>query len=371
MNKIALMTILAAANIFLHTDPCSPQTEALQIAKAIFAQENYTDINDFITGEYDGHPNLNELPPNSRTKFLLPGQRDSTADVNISITDSSGYTLCAQNITLREILWNRAGDCKAIFDEIEYSDYEIIDDSKNGYLKISGTYPTCGCYCNTTIGAYRSDEEGYVIVQTEEFSCHWEKLISSNKTLEHILPSGFGINYFNLQTTNVDIVSPVFYIDMEVPRKGTDTKLKLELIPFGIKPAGKEPICYSYDESDLYSYSNKMYAINKLVVVLEHTNTIDLILSGNFNDIVPENSKIIEDYMGDDLEQFKSIQEIQTVLIALKNIYDLYNQLDYNELVLGWDPKQSRFFIKERKNTITIKSFEEFIINAKYWTPLC
>jgi hypothetical protein len=284
------------------------------------------------------------------------------------------YSISGQNLNLSETLWNRVGECKANFEnfeEDELVDYKVIDDAQNGYLKISGTYPSCGCYCSSVVAAYRNNQGNYILLQSEEHSCSWEKKLSSNKKLEDILPTDFGLQSFMETNTNTNYSHSIFYMDIDIPRQGTDTKLKLELVPLGIIPKENKSICTSYNENNLYYYANKMSSLNNLIKKVEPSNTINLLLAGNSKDIEYEYSKIIESHIGNALENFRSVQEIQETLKDLKEIYNVFNQIEYDEIILGWDRESSKFYIKEKKKAKSKPSFIEFLAQAKYWKPLC
>jgi len=82
-------------------------------------------------------------------------------------------------------------------DEDGKVDYDkIIDDSINGYLKVSGSFPTCGCYCSNTIGAYKTHSDKYTFVKKSVWGCSWKKEITSNDSLSKIFPINFETNGF-------------------------------------------------------------------------------------------------------------------------------------------------------------------------------
>ena len=64
--------------------------DPLSLAQAIFSPEGFPELDQYITGEYNGHPNGTDLHADVTTTFLLLGQNDRTAVVNITISDSTG-----------------------------------------------------------------------------------------------------------------------------------------------------------------------------------------------------------------------------------------------------------------------------------------
>ncbi len=101
--------------------------------------------------------------------------------------------------TLSQMLWERVKKCYSKFVDEDGNgkpDCTIIDDSKNGYLQVSGSYPECGCECTSTVGAYVNKSGEYIFLQSEIFTCSWEKRIYSNKNLNELLPKDFDISTF-------------------------------------------------------------------------------------------------------------------------------------------------------------------------------
>lgn len=67
--------------------------EPLDLAKKIFAKDSFSNIDNYITGEYNGQPNGQDLQSGSTTKFLLLGKTEKTAVVAMTILDSMGKGL--------------------------------------------------------------------------------------------------------------------------------------------------------------------------------------------------------------------------------------------------------------------------------------
>lgn len=56
------------------------------MAKKVFGKERLSTIENYIVGEYRGQPNGQDVPKGSTTKFLLLGQTEKTAVVNLTVT---------------------------------------------------------------------------------------------------------------------------------------------------------------------------------------------------------------------------------------------------------------------------------------------
>lgn len=197
---------------------------------------------------------------------------------------------------LEKLLWESVSPCYENFyedDESEHSDIEIINDAKNGFLHVSGTYPTCGCYCSATVGVYRDKNGDYVILQKLEDTCNWQQITSTNTTLTNILPEGFGIlNFMDDAMTNANTGHPLFYVDIGIPRHGTVTKLELKLIPFGLQPKQEGLLTYGYSQND--SRLKSFGGLLQLVQKLKSLNVLDPMLQNDFSKLIPEDNELID-----------------------------------------------------------------------------
>lgn len=83
---LALSFFLAIAAI-----PCKAQNyDPLTLSKKIFSKTGFPAIKNYVTGEYNGRPNGNDIKNGLRISFLLLEQRTKTAVVNITLADSTG-----------------------------------------------------------------------------------------------------------------------------------------------------------------------------------------------------------------------------------------------------------------------------------------
>ena len=79
--------------------------EPLDIAKNIFRKDSLPNIENFISGEYKGRPNGQDLQSGSTTKFILLGQTEKTAVVAMTILDSLGKGLDTYLHFEKETTW--------------------------------------------------------------------------------------------------------------------------------------------------------------------------------------------------------------------------------------------------------------------------
>ncbi|MGM0581596.1 MAG: hypothetical protein ACQETL_12990 [Bacteroidota bacterium] len=276
--------------------------------------------------------------------------------------------------TLSDLLWNSVNSCYSRFEDMNddgIPEFDKIDDAANGFLQISGSWPTCGCSCKATVGAYKNDKGEYTTLQSEDFLCSWRRKISSNKSLEDILPRGFGLQSFTSKDITEQIDYPIFFIDFEIPRIGTETKAKIELVPFGLKPDGNKLHCFEYMEKPTYENCKSEYRIKDISKDINEPTTLDFLIKGEFNQISKADYEVIEDAIGNDDSRFSSIKEIQNTLINLQEIYSIYSVLESTEIILGWDRHTSNFYIKEKIEKNEDLTFQEFLIKNKYWGASC
>ena len=64
--------------------------EPLELAKEIFGTKPLPHIERYISGEYNGQPNGQDLQDGSTAKFTLLGQTDNTAVVGMTVLDAQG-----------------------------------------------------------------------------------------------------------------------------------------------------------------------------------------------------------------------------------------------------------------------------------------
>lgn len=270
---------------------------------------------------------------------------------------------------LSSLLWSRVESCYSYFEEDDegLTDFEIIDDSKNGYLKIWGQFPTCGCFCSSTVGAYKNSTGDYTFLQTEEMGCSWEKKISSSVDLKSLFPEHFDSTAFFAQLPAESFENPIFYVDVEIPRIGTRTTVTLKLLPFGLNQKGSDIWCYNY--SELTAQPQSLEGLLYLAQKLPNAEALNQIMAGDFNNLEIPAHELIEEIIADG--HFKSNREIQSHLIELHKIYHWYLSIENQTIILDWDPQKSRFFVVEKGMGPNPISFRDFLIENQFWRAMC
>lgn len=284
-------------------------------------------------------------------------------------------SLVAQKSTLEDLLWKEAGG-RIDISEDHGGQYEIIDDAKNSYLKVAFTEDGCGCYSETTVGAYKDAKGNYTTLKMDWNGCGWRKNLSSNKDLNSKLPKGFGLHTFlpKSKETEYQITSSVFYLEAEIPQKGTNTQLNLSYIPFGIHMTPEDHVLnYEHKQVNEHGGSNFLYsgALQAMLRKISDGNTLECILEQSIDDIIPEDKKIVEKLYGKG-NPYIGIDELAAQIQQLKTIYEISKDVEYKSVILKWDHNEARFYIKKKiKNDAPELSFLEFVQQLPFLVAIC
>ncbi|MFK7813602.1 MAG: hypothetical protein AB8B59_14005, partial [Maribacter sp.] len=212
-------------------------------------------------------------------------------------------SLVAQKNALADMLWEEAGGRINISEDNGY-EYEIIDDSKNGYLKVTLTSEGCGCYSETTIAAYKDHKGNYTTLKMYWDGCANQKQLSSNNNLISVLPKNIGLHTFLPDAGNHnDIKLPAFfYLEASLPQKGTDTQLNLKYIPFGIRVTGEDRILSFSGYGQQSPISNYGYHSNlkEAIVKLTDSATFNYVVQNKQHKIIAVDQQILLELYGNE-----------------------------------------------------------------------
>ncbi len=270
--------------------------------------------------------------------------------------------------TLKKALWREVEDCNSNFKFEDALDMrETIDDTKNGYLSIWGDYPTCGCACSSTVGAYKDQYGFYTFLKKSTGSCEYKHHIASNRLLSEVLPEGLGIKTFipNADKLPASDIA-MFTLDAEIPRKGTDTKVSIKTLPLGMSYPSKEPFVY-------YSLKNSGNLFGVLITLAKDEKYRELLGKlehKKITDLSNDEQAVIKELQNQYAAE-TPLEKIQDNINEVKLIYDYYAQIEYNSLLLGWDRQRARFYIKKKYKAKQKMSFVEFLQKNRYWVPGC
>src|SRR5688500_5135114 len=99
VTMLFITVILAVTTVYGQT------YEPLDLAKQIFGKDKLPNIDNYITGEYKGRPNGQDLQKGSTTKFILLGQADNKSVVAMTILDSTGKGLDTYLHFKKDSIW--------------------------------------------------------------------------------------------------------------------------------------------------------------------------------------------------------------------------------------------------------------------------
>ena len=292
--------------------------------------------------------------------------------IMIVLFTTSIFGQTKQNLSKQ--LWERAQSCYSQFegndDDGKLDGVEIIDDAKNGYLKISGIIGTCGCSCSKTIAAFKGKNGNYTFLEQEISDCSWLHKVSSNRNLKELLPKGFGIQSFIPNLKDTSTKEAVFYLDVAIPRHGTDTQVTLKIIPFGMHIKSDSLLIYNFSEYDKRANLKEAHNIQQALLILSDKG-IEYIYKNKQCKLTESDIKILNRYELN--EDKKVINMFHDELHKLKNIYDVYSKIEQQSILLKWDKNKARFIIKEKGNHIEPISFYKFLRSdfLKYWMATC
>ena len=102
--KTRLLLFLALLSLTTCTTH-SQALEPLEVAKHIFGKTKFADLPHYSTGEYQGHPNGQDLPPTATTSFLLLGQTPTKAVVAMNVADAKGIQVDTYLHFQKDTVW--------------------------------------------------------------------------------------------------------------------------------------------------------------------------------------------------------------------------------------------------------------------------
>jgi hypothetical protein len=102
--KARLLLFLALFSLTTCTTH-SQGLEPVEVAKHIFGKTKFADLPNYSTGEYQGHPNGQDLPPTATTDFLLLGQTPIKAVVAMSVVDAKGIQVDTYLHFQKDTVW--------------------------------------------------------------------------------------------------------------------------------------------------------------------------------------------------------------------------------------------------------------------------
>ncbi len=274
----------------------------------------------------------------------------------------------AQNLT--EQLYQQLGPCATTLEE-EGEEFHTLKDAyaKQGYLSISGGWPTCGCGCNATVAAFRDAQKKYTFVRWEYWDCAQEFGLYTSSNIEEVLPKGWSINSFvDAQKTPItELTQSYFYIAVELPIYGTDVHIKLKPLPLGMLGKSNNGLVYNTKSVEIMDATAAN--LRSIANLLETEAQLDLLQTKGIG-ALPE---LLQSKIRAILKQNHGYTEakFERLLNEAHRAYRIYKQLDFDAAIWGWDRTQARFFLKSKTKKNGTKTFWEFLKTAKTYEVLC
>lgn len=275
---------------------------------------------------------------------------------------------------LKEQLWNRIQSISDYTDSNSIGGVDdlinVIDDTKNGYLKVSGEFPPCGCLTSETVAAFKDINGNYTFLEEETNACTWRYSILSNKKIATILPTDFGIKNF-IPTLEQDTTKQaLFFLNIDIPRYGTETKVTLKLIPLGMAVKSDTPLVYHISENAKSTSLKELKSMHQLVLSLSDEG-IDLITQCKDKNLSTKDLNTLNQYQKNHTED--ALKLFRNHLKHLKKIYDLHRQIEYKSILLKWDKTTAKFYSKEKGKSVKKMSFHQFVRSSllRYWSANC
>lgn len=274
---------------------------------------------------------------------------------------------------LKSILWSQVTDCWSMNigespDDDTY--FDVIDDSANGYLHIAGGWPTMGCNCSNSVGAFTNKDGSYTIINKEYWECDWVNEVQSNRELDKVFPEELNINAF-IPNVNYQNKRALFFIDVEVPRVGTDMKVSISPIPFGMNIEGENGLAYGYRESENMENCKYVSSIRNIFTGDYSKEVIEKLLDKKYDELPESIMNNINISIGDEPGfLLKSNDDYVMYMKLVQQTYKYYLKIKYDYIILGWDLENSKFYIKEKHEMEDHYGFTDFVKYASFWSPI-
>lgn len=234
----------------------------------------------------------------------------------------------------------------------------------NGYLHVdTGPVPTCGCSYAATVVAYgRAD--GYLMVSRRVDICSQNSELAAGRPLEELLPFTLDMFYHPDRKPNRD--HAYFYLDLELPREGADTRLIVRPA-FINRLTGPGPQSsfspLAADSIDVYFW-DELFLESKTDWNEAYPNS----WTPSRWDLDFWSRRII--WRNSDGQPALTPEQSDRLLSYLMRFYQEYRRLQYHSFILGWDRARGSFYIKEKVKAPPL-SFLDFLRGLPYYSPSC
>ncbi len=285
--------------------------------------------------------------------------------------------------------------------QVKWPAYYGIVDLPNGYLQLTKCIPeeTMNSSDTITAAVFSTTSGPPVYIAINSGWAYWDAnpiyIITASKPLSQLLPPGFSAQSFARPGAQFNIKNlVVFYLELELPRQGTDVLAHIRLLPIGLQVdkdspaiAGEDlltklwpwrpdhqptevpetlkpdvPYVANADKTLFYAAAlapyNYGHASVPPIVGVTHLNMSDMHLAleeiafeGLMPKPWPQMTTAEKQILAQRLAQLPALNKLPAhdFIAQMDYLYMLesaWSQLKWETLVLGWDKELLRFYIK-------------------------
>ncbi len=132
---------------------------------------------------------------------------------------------------------------------------------------------------------------------------------------------------------------------------------------------GADALTMSYGQEQ--ATCSQVWTVRTLAQNFSDPRSLEYLLAGTFEKMPADDRMQVDNQLGDGPGVMEARIELQRALARLKQVYELWQAVEYDTIVLGWDRKAARFFVKEKVRSSRSTSFRDFLVEGVYWSPAC
>jgi len=234
----------------------------------------------------------------------------------------------------------------------------------NGFAQIAGRYPTCGCSCSATGAAFRVADGSYRFLGREEWDCESTRGLTG-EDWGRVLPADLRSKL--LPKAGMGKAPAVAFLDTTLPQKGTDTTLRLAMLPIGMEMSCPGRICDRMSPSDattrdLQSPASVLDRLIKAGMPAEDLKTLGRNGPASLSALGQAIAVEVISKDDQDRDREEQLLKLQAYLsIALKR-WEWVRQLAWSELALRWNREKGVFEVDQaRSKPSELKTFLDYL----------
>jgi len=157
---------------------------------------------------------------------------------------------------------------------------------------------------------------------------------------------------------------------MEIPQYGTDSKISIHLIPFGLYMKSNSALSNGYKQDWDNQNFSMLSPLKRLGEEILDDQVLFDIANADFDKLIEEDQRLIEEVI-DESPHIQSPADVSMLLNDIYTAYKYYLSIKHKSFLLGWDKAKSRFYIKSKGEEVELMTFKQFIEEAIFWGPIC